>query len=161
MIDYWLLFTMNIMVYTLAFHTFLQVQISNVICLKSLFHSIPPNCLQKIMYFCENCQKRVKDEAAEGGFQESGDILKQRHGRIALVAFPQNIWWFAEIMRHGRNGRIIHWKYVSRQIDIDSYSNGPCTLCWTIHTYSWCWNSNNSQKDVWWAGFFLKLLLVL
>ena len=25
MIDYWLLFTMNIMVYTLAFHTFLQV----------------------------------------------------------------------------------------------------------------------------------------
>ena len=26
MIDYWLLFTMNIMVYTLAFHTFLQVQ---------------------------------------------------------------------------------------------------------------------------------------
>ena len=26
MIDYWLLFTMNIMVYTLAFHTFLQVK---------------------------------------------------------------------------------------------------------------------------------------
>ena len=32
-------------------------------------------------------QKRVKDEAAEGGFQESGDVLKQRHGKII---FPRD-----------------------------------------------------------------------
>jgi len=59
MIDYWLLFTMNIMVYTLAFHTFLQ--------------------------------KRVKDEAAEGGFQESGDILKQRHGGLSVLSTLEDL----------------------------------------------------------------------
>ena len=32
-------------------------------------------------------QKRVKDEAAEGGFQESGDILKQRHGGMKKMIF--------------------------------------------------------------------------
>ena len=29
----------------------------------------------------------------------------------------------------------------------------------TIHTYSWGWDGDNSQKDVWWGGFFLELLL--
>ena len=81
MIDYWLLFTMNIMVYTLAFHTFLQVHIYVALVISKVFFS-----LKKSMYTliskCDCHQKRVKDEAAEGGFQESGDILKQRHGRI-------------------------------------------------------------------------------
>ena len=30
---------------------------------------------------CDCHQKRVKDEAADDGFQESGDVLKQRHGK--------------------------------------------------------------------------------
>ena len=139
MIDYWLLFTMNIMVYTLAFHTFLQVQLlywmwfawnqwnqrtswtriswtwTSQTSWTSLFTPalFTHSCRCKFsylmwflwnqyfiqfnliffntrMYFCEIFQKRVKDEAAEGGFQESGDILKQRHGRVIL---HWNISW--------------------------------------------------------------------
>ena len=37
-------------------------------------------------------QKRVKDEAAEGGFQESGDILKQRHGRMKEIFIYEGSW---------------------------------------------------------------------
>ena len=41
---------------------------------------------RSILIICD-FQKRVKDEAAEGGFQESGDILKQRHGRMKKKIF--------------------------------------------------------------------------